>query len=86
MKYAIDSSYRLLKHIKTPMNPFLLQCVNGFLTVCPKGMMSTKSLKIEKKKIPSSVKGHILTYHIEPRDSQEKPLPFYYFFMVEALL
>lgn len=80
MKYEIDSSYRFLKHIKTPMNPFLLQCVNGFLTMCPKGMMSTKSLKIKKKKIPSSIAGHILTYHIEPKDSQEKSLPCLLFF------
>lgn len=80
MKYEIDPSYRFLKHIKTPMNPFLLHCVNGFLTVCPKGMMSTKSLKIEKKKIHSSVKGEILTYHIEPKNSHEKILPCLLFF------
>lgn len=79
MKYPIDSSYRFFQIIQTPLHPVAIRVVNFLLTICPKGLMHTRKLKIHKVKVESRIKGKIITYHIEPRKANGK-MPCLLFF------
>lgn len=68
MKYAINKEFGIYRKFKPPINRFVLRMAKLFLSFMPKGMGSSKSLKIQRIKIPCRDGKKIKLYIIRKKD------------------
>lgn len=68
MKYAINKEFGLYCKFKPSVNRFVLCMAKLFLSLMPKGMHSSKSLKIQRVKIPCSDGKRIKLYVIRKKN------------------
>lgn len=79
MKYNLSREFRFFRHFKSSLNPVVLGLGRFFLTICPKGMRSSKNLDIEKVNIKTTDDKTIKSYVIKPKLDKEKlPVIFYF--------
>ena len=68
MKYAINREFGIFRYFCPPVSKPLLKVANPTLSALPKGMNSSKSLEISKRKIPCSDGEAISAFVIRPKD------------------
>ncbi len=79
MKYDVSKDFGIFRNFHSTLNPLVLRLAKFCLTICPKGMKSSKDLVIEKTKILVRDGSSIKTYIIKPRDNAEAmPVIFYF--------
>ncbi len=70
MKYAVKKEFGLFRHFRPPMKKRTLRVAKAALSLCPKGMRTSGSLTVEKRKTTPSA---ATFYLIKPK--QQAPLP-----------
>lgn len=70
MKYAINKEFGLYRKFKPPINRFALRLAKLALSVMPKGMHSSKLLKIQRVKVPCSDGKKIKLYVIRKKGEE----------------
>ena len=72
MKYAINKEFGIYRKFKPPVNRLVLGMAKVFLSLMPKGMHSSESLKIQRLKITCRDGKKIKLYIITPKNKEGK--------------